>query len=46
MKNLDYEIKFYGYMMIETLLKNLKGSKELNKELEKLKNQYCKNIVN
>ena len=46
MNNLDYEIKFYGHMMIETLLKNLKGSEELREELEKLKNQYCKNIVN
>ncbi|MDR2880131.1 MAG: hypothetical protein LBV03_09475 [Fusobacteriales bacterium] len=46
MKNLDYDVKIYCYVMIETLLKNLKGSGELIKELESLKEQYCKNMIN
>ena len=46
MKNLDYEMKIQCYIMIETLLENLKGSGELIKELEILKQKYFKNIVN
>ena len=46
MKNLENEMKVHCYVMIETLLENLKGSGELIKELEMLKEQYCKNIVN
>ncbi len=46
MKNLDNEMKMHCYVMIETLLENLKGSGDLIKELEKLKKEYLKNIVN
>ncbi len=46
MGNLDNEVKMNCYIMIETLLENLKGSGELIKELEILKQKYFKNIVN
>ena len=46
MKNLDNEMKMHCYVMIETLLENLKGPGDLIKELEKLKKEYFKNIVN
>ena len=46
MKILDIEMKVYCYVMIETLLENLKGSGDLIRELKKLKEEYFKNIVN
>ena len=46
MKNLDYEMKIQCYIMIETLLGNIKGLGELIKELKNMKKEYFKNIVN
>ncbi len=46
MENLDNEMKVHCYVMIETLLGNIKGSGDLIRELEKLKEEYLKTIVN
>ena len=46
MKNSEQCIKNQCYEAIEVLLKTVKNSEELTKQLRELKEKYLKNIVN
>ena len=46
MKNSEQYIKNQCYEAIEVLLKTVKNSEELTKQLRELKEKYLKNIVN